>query len=180
MRRFGPRRGLIGFALIVIAAAVVVADFATRWGPVAGLRAFAWAALAVWALALGTVALSLHADERQVIVRNGLRRWRIPWSAVADIRMRHQVEFVLRDGRRVTALGGPDQVRPSLPSFIRGRGGGDRRVPLARDTDALLALLEASADESAGPAQVEVRWSIPLIAVGAAALVGALLALIPG
>ncbi len=71
-------------------------------------------AAVVWALWLLTVRPVVRLDDDALTVVNPLRTTRIPWAAVADVRLRWQIVVQTVDGRAVTCRGGPS-IRGSRP-----------------------------------------------------------------
>lgn len=71
-------------------------------------------AAVVWALWLLTARPAVRLDDDALTVVNPLRTTRVPWAAVADVRLRWQIVVQTEDGRSVTCRGGPS-IRGSRP-----------------------------------------------------------------
>ena len=92
-------------------------------------------------------------------MQNFLRRTRVPWGEVTDIALRYQLIVTTRDGRRVTAFGGPVSGR----AWRRSGDGDGRRTPTAlRDTDSIRDRWERAVPSAAGTGVVR-SWDIPAL-----------------
>lgn len=115
--------------MLAVAAAVAVvllADAALRGGWWDAALLAPWVALGVWAVYVGLYASAVTTDDEGILIQNLLRRIRVPWSAVADIRLRYQVVVVTADGARISCYGGPAAGPAS--ATVRRRGGGAGRA----------------------------------------------------
>lgn len=110
------------FAVGAAVAVVLLADAALRGGWWNAALLSPWVALGVWAVYVGLYASAVTTDDEGILIQNLLRRIRVPWSAVADIRLRYQVVVVTADGARISCYGGP-AARPASAT-LRRRGGG--------------------------------------------------------
>jgi hypothetical protein len=111
-------------------------------------------------------------------VQNFLRRTRVPGGAVSDIVLRYQLIVETRDGRKVTAFGGPVSGR----SWRRSGDDGGRMPAALRDTDRIRDRWERAAATPDADARTVRSWDLPAVlallvliagAVAALAVVGA-------
>lgn len=114
-----------------------------------------WLLLVCWTVWLFQVVPRIEADERGARVYNLLRIVDLPWSAVAGVRLRYNVEFTLRSGGIVAAWGGSSR---RLHLSIKHRSAED---PAMEETEALQRL---HANAEAGSAVVTRRWNAPALA----------------
>lgn len=126
-------------ALFLLGDAVVRAG----WGEM--LLLAPWVLLAVWFVYLLMYASVIETDAGAVTVQNFLRRTRLPWGAVRDVRLRYQVVFVYDEGRELKAFGGPVAGRPGRPSRTRVDGG-RREPPALHEVEAIRRRWEAAVD----------------------------------
>ncbi len=112
-------------ALFLLGDAVVRAG----WGEMVLIAP--WVLLAVWFVYLLMYASVIETDAGAVTVQNFLRRTRVPWGAVTDIRLRYQIVITHGDGRELKAFGGPVAGRP-------GRGGSTRPDGSRRESPAVV------------------------------------------
>ncbi|MGW9114414.1 PH domain-containing protein [Microbacterium sp. NPDC055683] len=97
--------GWLGFAVAAAGSVALLVDAALRASPFDALLVAPWLLALCWAVYVLFAAPSVVADDDLLRVRNILHVVEIPWREIADIRMRWQLEVVLRDGRIVRALG---------------------------------------------------------------------------
>lgn len=158
-------RSFFGIVVALVAAGVavvVLVDAAIRGGWSVFALALPWAVSVMWLLWVGVVASSVRVRRDGVRVQNLLRVTRASWSAIAEIGSRWQLRLVLIDGTRVECLAAPVRARP-----------GGRPTPVERDLESIRELWSG---EQQGSAIIERSWDIPLLSVGAIAVVWTLLA----
>ncbi|WP_161972662.1 PH domain-containing protein [Curtobacterium sp. HSID17257] len=151
---------VLGLFLLVDAAARSSWDVVwSAVGPVTAL---------VWALWLLTVRPAVRLDDDALTVVNPLRTTRVPWAAVADVRLRWQIVVQTADGRSVTCRGGPS-IRGSRPARR-----GELSVP--HEPEELRAIRSRwRARRTALPEDREVHRTWDRLAVGTGAAVVVLL-----
>lgn len=142
-----------------VVAVFLLGDAALRagWGEM--LLLAPWVLLAVWLVYLLTYSSAIELDAGGVTVQNFLRRTRLPWGAIEDVRLRYQVVFVHGDGRELRAYGGPAAGRPGRPSRTRADGG-RREPPALREVDAIRGRWDAAVRagaEGGGPTR---SWDV--------------------
>ncbi len=129
-------------ALLLLGDAVLRAG----WGEM--LLLAPWVLLAVWVVYLFMYSSAIETDADAVTVQNFLRRTRLPWGEVADVRLRYQVVFVYGGGQELKAFGGPVAGRPGRPSRD-GPGGRRREPPALHEVETIRRRWEASVEASA-------------------------------
>ena len=161
-----------------VVALVLLGDAAIRAGFLEMLRLSPWVLLALWAVYVLMYAPHIAFDREGATVQNYLRRTRIPWGAVREIRMRWQVVFDLTDGSDVKAYGGPVAGRPGRAER-KSEAGAGRAVPQALRELGLLrdAWIEAGS-EPAQDAAVQRSWDVPALIALAVIVVGAAVAVL--
>jgi len=102
----------VASGLVAFLGAFLLVDAAFRGSWVVFWVALGPIASVVWALWLLTFRPAILVDDHAVTVLNPLRTTRIPWSAVAAVRLRWQVLVETGDGRIVRCWGGPVVQRP--------------------------------------------------------------------
>ncbi|GAA4767368.1 PH domain-containing protein [Microbacterium gilvum] len=102
---FRRAAGWLGLVLVGTGCGLLLVDAALRASPFDALLVAPWLLALCWAVYVLFAAPSVVADDDLLRVRNILHVVEIPWHEIADIRMRWQLEVVLRDGRIVRALG---------------------------------------------------------------------------
>ena len=148
--------GLIGSAIV---AAFLLGDALVRAGLGTTLLLAPWVLLLLWAVYVAAFASVVATDDDGITVQNFLRRTRVPWGEVADIALRYQLVVTTREGRRVTAFGGPVSGR----AWRRSGDADGRRMPAAlRDTDTIRDRWETAAPTPDG-ARVVRSWDIPAL-----------------
>ncbi|WDG16947.1 PH domain-containing protein [Microbacterium sp. Clip185] len=118
---------------------------------------------------MGLFASSIVSSADGLRVQNFLRVTRIPFSAVADIRMRYQVVVETTEGRTITCYGGPVSAR----SGSRRAGAGDRPAAGSADAERLIEDWRAARASTAVPASVRRMWDLPALVSVIALLVWA-------
>ncbi|QCR42833.1 hypothetical protein C1N91_04005 [Curtobacterium sp. SGAir0471] len=120
----------------------------------------------VWVLWLLTVRPVVRLDDDALTVVNPLRTTRIPWAAVADVRLRWQIVVQTAEGNTVTCRGGPS-IRGSRP----GRRG---ELSVPHEPEELRTIRRRwHSRRASSPADIAVRreWDRPAVVAGAAAAV---------
>lgn len=140
-----------------IVALLLLGDAVSRagWGEM--LLLAPWVLLVLWAIWATMFASMIETDAEGVTVQNYLRRTRLPWGVVTDIRLRYQIVFVLGDEpdeRRVKALGGPVVGRPVRP-VLRG---GTREHPALREMELIRERWRSALDRGAADGVVVRSW----------------------
>ncbi|MFT4235845.1 MAG: hypothetical protein QM607_12720 [Microbacterium sp.] len=102
-RRAQPRSGFVWLIVGVVVVLTLLIDATVRTGIVEALLLAPWPLLLLWLLWTCFASPHVLSDDRMVRVHNPLRTWTIPWGAVADLKLRGQVEVHLADGRKVEA-----------------------------------------------------------------------------
>lgn len=135
-----------------------------------------WVLLVMWVVYAGMYASHVAIDGTGATVQNYLRRTRIPWARVDDIRMRWQLVFALDDGTEVKCFGGPVARRP-------GRAGraDDADVPLPHAAGELSLIQDQwqiARDEGAPAREVIRSWDYPSLVALAVIVVWTVVAVI--
>lgn len=157
------------------AGVVLLADAVIRGGWWDAALLSPWVALGVWAAYVGLYASAVTTDDAGILIQNLLRRIRVPWSAVADIRLRYQLVVVTADGARISCYGGPAAGPAS--AALRRRGGGEGRA--LRATAAIRDAWRTAPARS--DAVIRRSWDRPaLIALAAIAAAAAVAVLVAG
>lgn len=182
-RPFGgaPERRVLrptsGTIILIVSGVIVLGllvDAAVRAGILEMLRLAPWLLLVLWGVYTALYAPHIAYDRSGVLVQNYLRRTWIPWSRVADIAMRWQVQFALTGGGGVAAYGGPVASRPRRSDRREGASGrtvgraADRPVPgWLRDLGDLRNTWQHADDAASGSGGVARSWDVPaLVALG--------------
>jgi len=145
----------VWFGLAALLSAYLVIDMAVRSSPWDAFLVAPWLFLVCWLVWLFLVVPRIEADEREARVYNLLRIIELPWTAVAGVRLRYNMEFTLRAGGVVTAWGGSSR---RLHLSIKRRSAEDP----AEDEAQALQRLHAYAEGE--PAVAARRWNIPALA----------------
>lgn len=118
-----------------------------------------WILLALWAIYVGVFASSVTSSADGLRVQNFLRITRIPFSAVADIRMRYQLVIETTEGRTITCYGGPVSAR----SGSRRSSSDDRPATGSRDAERIIDDWQSALEPTAVPAPVRRMWDVPAL-----------------
>lgn len=165
---------LLGAASLVVLAVLV--DAAVRTGIGNALLLAPWPLLVLWGVYVTGVASDVRADGSGALVQNLLRRIRMPWSRVAGIGMRWQVEFSLDDGSTVRCFGGPAHSR------ARRLGPGRTKEDDDSSLDGLATLrrlrAEAAETDAADDGAVTRTWDGSALVALAALVVWAIIAIV--
>ncbi|GAA5150731.1 hypothetical protein GCM10025768_16140 [Microbacterium pseudoresistens] len=146
--------------ITVVGVVLVLVDAVVRSGAGNALLIAPWPLLLLWGVYVTGIASDIRADAAGARVQNLLRRTWMPWSRVARIGIRWQVEFTLDDGAVVRCFGGPAHSRPR-------RLGPGRTKEQDEEPDNGLATLHRlrNAAASAPDAPVERSWDVWAIVV---------------
>lgn len=101
---------IIAIAGVSVLALFFIVDAVMRAGLYSGFLLTPWALGLVWIVYVVSFSSQLIFDDEGVTVQNYLLRTRMPWDQIADLSVRWQIEFTLRDGHSVKAIGGPSGV----------------------------------------------------------------------
>ncbi|AZS37233.1 hypothetical protein CVS47_01865 [Microbacterium lemovicicum] len=172
---FRATSGTIALIAAGVVALLLLGDAVVRagWGQM--LLLAPWVLLVVWLIYVSMYASAIETDAAGATVQNFLRRTRVPWAKVQDIRLRYQVVFELDDGRLFKAYGGPVAGRPVRD---RGRMGLQmrREPPALRELSLIQEQWETAREQGTPDTPVTRSWDIlALVAFGVIA-VGALVA----
>ncbi|WP_448262714.1 hypothetical protein [Microbacterium aurum] len=171
--------GTVTLIVAGVVAIVLLGDAALRagWGEM--LLLAPWVLLAVWVVYVVMYVSMIETDAGGATVQNFLRRTRVPWSAVSDIRLHYQVVFVLHSGAQVKAFGGPVAGRPAR--VAPGRDAPRREPPALRELSEIREQWDAAADAgapAAASAAPTKTWDVAAIAAFAALVAWAVIALL--
>ncbi len=108
---------------------------------------------------MGLFASSIVSSADGLRVQNFLRITRIPFSAVADIRMRYQLVIETTEGRTITCYGGPVSAR----SGARRSSSDDRPATGSRDAERIIDDWQSALEPTAVPAPVRRMWDVPAL-----------------
>ncbi|OIH96799.1 MULTISPECIES: PH domain-containing protein [unclassified Curtobacterium] len=149
--------------LVAVLGAFLLVDAGVRGSWDVVLRALGPIVVLVWVLWVLTYRPHIRIDDAAVTVVNPLRRTVVPWSAVADVRLRWQIVVETTSGRRVQCWGGPSLPRPKPAKR------GERAV--LRQPDEMTVLLDRwSERRDAAGGDVVRGWDRPALVAGAVAL----------
>ncbi|GGH49723.1 PH domain-containing protein [Microbacterium album] len=165
--------GTFSLVAAVIVALLLFADLVVRGGWDQTVLVAPWLLLILWLVYILMYAPRVVVTDRGVRIHNVLRVAEVPWTAVADIVMRWQLELHLVEpagsGRGKTvlqawAVAAPRRYRPRLS----GRPS-SREAEAEETLDVLRGLHEAAlASAPAGePATVTRTWDVPAVVAGA-------------
>lgn len=160
--------GTVAMIVSGVVAIFLLGDAVLRagWGEM--LLLAPWVLLAVWLVYLLMYASVIETDAGAATVQNFLRRTRLPWGAVTDIRLRYQVVFVYGTGRELKAIGGPVSGRPGRPSRTRD-GAGRREPPALLELERVRHRWEAAVDAGAAGGDPTRSWD--MIGLGTLAVI---------
>ena len=151
--------------LVALLGLFLLVDAAVRGSWDVVLTALGSITALVWVLWVLTFRPHMRLDDDALTVVNPLRAVRIPWGAVADVRLRWQIVVETTDGRKVQCWGGP-----SLPRPKSARRGEHPTLPQPAE---LTVLLDRWAERRGASDAGAVRrgWDRPALIAGLAALV---------
>ncbi|MDQ1206524.1 PH domain-containing protein [Microbacterium sp. SORGH_AS_0862] len=118
-----------------------------------------WILLALWGIYVGVFVSSVTSSADGLRVQNFLRVTRIPFSAIADIRMRYQLVIETMEGRTLTCYGGPVSAR----SGARRSPSGDRPAAGSQDAERIIDDWQSALEPTAVPAHVLRMWDVPAL-----------------
>ena len=171
-RVFRAASGTVTLIVSAAVAIVLLGDAVVRAGWAETLLLAPWVLLALWVLYVVLYASAIEVDGAGVTVQNLLRRTRVPWGAVTDIRLRYQVVFTHGAGRELKAFGGP----------VAGRSGGaaDRRrePPALRELDDIRRAWEDAVAAGAAGGATQRSWDVPAVVAVALLIAWAVVALL--
>ena len=165
-RTFRATSTVVSFWVAVGFAAILVGDAVFRGAWPTVVAYLPPVLLILWLLWLVLWRTSVRAEPDQVIVRNLLRIYDVPWSRVSGVRQKGQVILELDDSRSLLCWGGPFPSKPGIPrrsSVVRSRS--ERPPTSFAET---LEVYRRSAPSS--PEPVRRRWDLLAIALGVVAL----------
>ncbi|MFS0732617.1 PH domain-containing protein [Microbacterium sp. 1P10UB] len=174
---FRATSGTIALIAAGVVALLLLGDAVVRAGWAQMLLLAPWVLLVVWLIYVAMYASAIETDAAGATVQNFLRRTRVPWAKVQDIRLRYQVVFDLDDGRQLKAYGGPVAGRPVRD---RGRMGFQmrREPPALRELALIQEQWETAREQGAPDTPVTRSWDLPALVALAVIAVGALVAVI--
>jgi hypothetical protein len=168
-----------GLAATVLVAVVTAAAAISAPPEASALEVVRRSVLAVVPVVLLTLPVTLprlHLGTGGAVVDGVLRRWRVPWDRVSQVRQGWFLTLDLDDGRSVRALAAP--VVTSMVAFRQWSVGDDdlflrdsaRRPSYPGATRPLLVELvesyrAARRGEPPTPSEVRVRWQTPVLVV---------------
>ncbi|UFU14936.1 PH domain-containing protein [Curtobacterium sp. C1] len=152
--------------LVALLGFFLLGDAAVRGSWDVVLTALGPLAVLVWALWVLTFRPSIRLDDDALTVVNPLRETRVPWGAVADVRLRWQIVVETTEGRKVSCWGGPSLPRPK-PT----RRGEPRTLPQPVEMSVLLDRWAERREAGAAGGLVVRGWDRLALLVGAAAVV---------
>lgn len=144
-----PATGVWALGLAAAVAVFMLADVLLRAGWWQVFLLAPWVLLVLWAVYVAAFASHVRADADGVTVQNLLRRTRVPWAAVSEIRLRWQLDLILNDGSVVTAFGASPAGRPGRPG-LRAAETTRRTPPAVAEAERLQDLLDAWRADHAG------------------------------
>lgn len=97
--------GWVAFACAALLTVLLLGDAVLRGRPFDAVLVAPWLLALCWGVYVLLAAPSVTATDDRLRVRNSLRVVDIPWSRIAAIRMRWQLEIALDDGSVVAAVG---------------------------------------------------------------------------
>lgn len=153
--------GWVAFAVAAALSLYLLGDAVVRGRAFDAVLVAPWLLALCWGVYVLLAAPSVVAADDRVRVRNTLRTADIPWSRIAAIRMRWQLELVLDDGRVLPALG-------AAPRHLHV----NRREQPGDDQAATLELFRERAPASDEP--VRRGWHAPSLVLLAVIVVWAL------
>ncbi len=149
------------FGVVAVGAVLLIGDAVVKGAMDVAARTAGPAAVVVWAAWLLLVRPSIRVEPDRAVVVNVGRITEIPWNRVVDVRRRLQLIFDLDDDRSVEAWGSP---------FVSKRA-------KEQDDKALAVLRSEWQSTHTGDAVVVRRVDVLALALGAVALVLAILSL---
>lgn len=147
--------GWVWFGLATAIAAFLLVDMAIRGSVWDAFLVAPWLAAICWVVWVFQVVPRIEADDSAARLFNLLRVIDVPWGTVAEVRLRYNVEFTLRQGGKITAWGG------SSRRLHRSIGRRSAEDPADSEAEALQRL-HSHADGS--PGAVTKTWDWPSIA----------------
>lgn len=168
-------RSTSGIVFAAIGGAVglfLLGDAAVRgaWDVVASFAP--WVLLVMWAIYVVFSASYIRLDADAVAVQNLLRRHRIPWANVTDVRMKYQLMIETAE-RSIACWAGPSAGRPPKP----GKTGGSL-PPALRVKETVVREWDDHRDDASATGATVSTWDWLLAAVGGVLAVWALLSLV--
>ncbi|WP_438352562.1 hypothetical protein [Microbacterium sp. CJ88] len=139
-----------------------------------------WVLLVLWGIYVTMFASMIQTDASGATVQNYLRRTRVPWSVVTDIRLRYQVVLVLGDGegaKQLRAFGGPVAGRPGRPR----RADADRahrEPPALREVELIRDQWQSAVGSDARGGVATRSWDLPATGVLVGLVVWAVVAVL--
>jgi hypothetical protein len=127
-RVFRSTASTIGMVASAAVAALLIVDAFWRGGVGQGMLLSPWMLLALWGVYALAYQPHVRTDADSIRLHNILSIVDIPWGQVAGIRLRWQLEVILKDGGVVRAFGGPSQGRPRKPRKSGDEGEADAAV----------------------------------------------------
>ena len=169
-----PISGVIAGIVTVALAIFLLGDAVVRgsWGLAASFAP--WVFLVTWGIVVGLSGSFIRLDAQGITVQNLLRRHRVPWARVKDVRVKYQITLDIDDGSKIVCWGGPAMGRPT-PVF------GDRETrvpPIHRISGVISSTWQDHENDPAAEGPIVHGWDIPMLAALAVILVAALATLI--
>lgn len=159
----------IVLGMSVVASVALLGDAVVRAGWAEMLLLAPWPLMVLWGLYVGFFAPSIRTDAAGATVVNFLRRTRMGWKSVADVRMRYQVVFTVHDAtgrqRLVRAHGGPVAGRPVLFRSEAGASTVQRVPPSLRDLALIREQWETSLRDGSATAGLRRSWDVVSLGV---------------
>lgn len=147
-RTIRTNSGIVWLVIVGAIVAFLLVDLALRGTPGQLLSISPWLLLITWTVwALG-VYPCIVADREVVEVRNPLRTYRFGWQEVAELSLRWQVAFRMRDGKVIASWAVP---------VSRSRRARAAQQPADREVEILQELREA---RSGNGEALTSRWNL--------------------
>ncbi|MFE6995383.1 PH domain-containing protein [Microbacterium sp. NPDC057659] len=111
VRTFRTPTGIVAFFAAAALVLFLLGDAVIRGSWSLMLLIAPWPLLALWVIYEASAASSVRVDDAGVVVQNMLRRTSFGWKRLRKADFRWQLEFLLDDDSKVTAMGGPAHAR---------------------------------------------------------------------
>ncbi|REJ07651.1 PH domain-containing protein [Microbacterium bovistercoris] len=163
VRTFRAWGGIVGVALGAALVLFLLGDAVAKGGWGQMLLLAPWPLLILWGLYVLTAASTLRIDDAGAVVQNMLRRTSFGWRRLREADFRWQLEFLLDDGRRVTAMAGPARSRARRRV---GPDGEDRSAAVPNGVR-ILGEIQDRQDAAGADAEAPIRRTWDWVALGA-------------
>lgn len=163
--------GIVSSCVALAIALFLIGDAIIKGSWSIALPFIPWLLLLVWITYVGTAASMARIGSNELVFRNMLRVHTVPWQHITDISVKYQVLISTDDSKQTPLMAGPAAGRPAR---LGKSDGAQRRIPpILTFRDELYDTWQERKDSATGA--ISHTWDWPIVVIGGALLVWAIL-----